>query len=231
MTNTSKFRMFAVFFAAVLVLLANACKKDEPEPEPETVTDIDGNVYHVVKIGSQDWLVENLKVTHYRNGEAIPNIADNAAWEASLTGAYCDYNNNTGISNTYGRLYNWYAVDDNRNIAPGGWHVATDADWTVLADFLGGEAVAGGKLKETGTTHWNSPNSGATNSSGFKALPGGHREFGGTFDYIGNAAEFWTATESSEQEAWCKWLNFGATDVYSIVNLKNFGYSVRCVRD
>ena len=139
-----------------------------------TVVDIDGNVYNTVTIGTQVWMVENLKTTKYRNGDAIPNVTGNASWVALSTGAYCWYNNDAATYKaTYGALYNWYAVGDSRNIAPSGWHVATDSEWTTLSTFLGGESIAGDKLKEIGTSHWLSPNTGATNSNGFTAFPGG----------------------------------------------------------
>ena len=136
---------------------------------PETFTDIDGNVYHAVVIGTQTWMVENLKTTKYSNGDPIPTAV------TSLTpGAYCMYNNDAVTYKAdYGALYNWYAVADSRNIAPAGWHVPTKTDWTTLTDYLGGESVASGKLKENGSSHWLTPNTGATNSSGFTALPGG----------------------------------------------------------
>ena len=118
-------------------------------------------------------MAENLKVSHYRNGDAIPNVADKAFWASLTSGACCDYDSGTGDAETYGRLYNWYAVNDRRNIAPEGWHVPSDAEWQILIDDLGGDSVAGGKLKEGGTTHWQSPNTGASNETGFSSLPGG----------------------------------------------------------
>lgn len=163
-----------------VVYLINYLFKGGPAPDPNccsdcppTVTDYDGNVYQTVLIGDQCWMMENLKVTHYRNGDPIPHVTDGVTWGNLTSGAYCNYNNDEGNVATYGRLYNWYAVDDSRNIAPAGWHVPSDAEWQTLVDYLGGDAVAGGKMKEAGTTHWASPNTGATNESGFTALPGG----------------------------------------------------------
>jgi hypothetical protein len=120
---------------------------------PGAVVDIDGNAYHTVTIGNQVWMVENLKVTHYRNGDAIPNVTDGTAWLDLTTGAYCEYDNDVNNVATYGRLYNWYSVNDSRNIAPAGCHVPSDDDWQTLVDYLGGDAVAGGKMKEIGSTH------------------------------------------------------------------------------
>ena len=202
------------------------------EIETGTVTDIDGNVYQTVKIGNQWWMAENLKVTHYRNGDAIPNVTDNTEWANLTTGAYCNYDNNVSYVPTYGRLYNWYAVDESRNIAPEGWHVPSDTEWQTLVDYLGGSNVAGGKIKETGTTHWNSPNTGATNESGFSALPSGFRDVGtGYYYYLGDYAYFWSSTESSSNYAWGWRLDYDRSGVYRYDYLKRKGFSVRCVRD
>ena len=196
-----------------------------------TVTDYDGNVYKTVKIGDQWWMAENLKVTHYRKGEVIPNVTDNTAWSNLTTGAYCEYDNNSENVETYGRLYNWYAVSDSRNIAPEGWHVPTDAEWSTLVTYLGGASVAGGKLKETGTTHWNSPNVGATNESGFAALPGGSRSNNGYFNLLGYYAYFWSSTESGSNCAWSRTLYYVIASVYRYDDGKQYGFSVRLVRD
>jgi len=196
-----------------------------------TVTDIDGNVYQTVRIGNQWWMAENLKVTHYRNGEPIPNVTDNSSWYALLSGAYCDYNNDVSNVATYGRLYNWYAVSDSRNIAPAGWHVPSDAEWQSLVDYLGGDAIAGGKLKEAGTTHWLSPNTGATNESGFTALPGGYRYSGGSFFNMGYYAYFWSSTENNSYTAWGRYLSCNYSQVGRNYFKEQVGFSVRCVRD
>ena len=197
---------------------------------PLTVTDFDGNVYNTVTIGTQVWVVENLKTTRYRNGDAIPNITDTTAWAAQTTGAYCWYNNDATANKDYGLLYNWYAVTDNRNIAPVGWHVPTDAEWTTLTDYLGGMTIAGGKMKETGTTHWYSPNAGATNSSGFTALPGG--ALGGTtFSEVGIYGIWWSSTASVASFAWFRDLYYSNANVIRNYTHNQYGFSVRCVRD
>jgi uncharacterized protein (TIGR02145 family) len=196
-----------------------------------TVTDIDGNVYQTVTIGTQVWMAENLKVTHYRNGDPIPHVTDGGTWSGLSTGAYCNYNNDEGNVATYGRLYNWYAVDDSRNIAPAGWHMPTDAEWQILVDYLGGEAVAGGKLKEAGTAHWYCPNTGATNESGFTALPGGCRDYYGNFGFMGFDAGIWSSTEYDSNHAWYRYLDFNYSGVSRDDDSKQFGFSVRCVRD
>jgi len=201
------------------------------EESTGTVTDIDGNVYQTVTIGTQVWMAENLKVTHYRNGDGIPNVTDNAAWETLASGAYCNYGNDISNVTVYGRLYNWYAVDDSRNMSPAGWHVPSDAEWQTLVDYLGGDAVAGGKMKEVGTTHWHSPNTGATNESGFSALPGGYRLASGSYYDMGYNATFWSSTEFSSSIAWFRYLYCGDSGVSRDSYDMRYGFSVRCVRD
>jgi uncharacterized protein (TIGR02145 family) len=208
-----------------------------------TVTDIDGNTYQTIKIGNQWWMAENLKAIHYRNGDSIPTVTDNSTWRFLATGAYCEYNNDVNNVAIYGRLYNWYAVADSRNIAPAGWHVASDAEWKQLEMTLGmSQAQAdsidwrgtteGGKLKEVGTIHWSTPNTGATNESGFSALPGGYRYSGnGTYDYVGYSAYFWSSTEHVSGTAWSRRLSYYYSGLGRNGYYKEFGFSVRCVRD
>jgi len=207
-----------------------------------TVTDIDGNVYQTVSIGAQVWMAENLKVTHYRNGEAIPNVTVSAAWVGLTSGAYCEYDNDANNVAAYGRLYNWYTVADSRNIAPAGWHLASDAEWKQLEMYLGmSQAEAdqagwrgtdeGGKLKEAGTTHWLSPNTDATNESGFSGLPGGYRYLGGQYYDVGSHAVFWSSTEASSGFAWCRNLGYAFSGVHRYDGGKDDGFSVRCVKD
>jgi uncharacterized protein (TIGR02145 family) len=226
----------------------SGCGQDDngigPDNQPHsTVTDIDGNVYKTVRIGSQWWMMENLRVTHYRNGDPIPNVTEGGAWIALSTGAYCNNQNDTLIAAVYGRLYNWYAVGDSRNIAPEGWHVPTDDEWKQLEMYLGmsldevdnagwrGTDEAG-KLKEADTTHWVSPNISATNESGFTALPGGFRNESGAFADMGHSTHFWTSTEHDVSFAWARSLyhdhaNIGRYDAHG----KHYGFSVRCVQD
>lgn len=229
MKNTIKLCMF--FFIAVSITLLNGCKKDEEEKEITSVTDFDGNLYGVVKIGSQTWMAENLRVTHYRNGDPIPNVTDSAGWRNLTTGAYCDYNNDPDVADIYGKLYNWYAVSDSRNIAPVGWHVATDADWTKLTTYLGGESAAGSKLKEEGTTHWMDPNSGASNQDDFTALPGGCRYLDSSFRNKGETGYWYTSTESGPSSAWHREMYYNYYDVFRLAQSKTLGFSVRCVKD
>lgn len=200
------------------------------------VTDIDGNIYSVVSVGNQCWLLENLKTSRYRNGDPIPTGLSDSLWYSSSAGAYSYYNNDTAYNSQYGKLYNWFAVNDTRNIAPVGWHVATDADWDQLLNYLGGAPVAGGKLKATGTIQnsngvWESPNTAADNSSGFTALPAGFRNYDGTFSGLGSYSYFFTATSSSSTTAWFYLMNNIAPNTYRNDNEKRIGLSVRCVKD
>jgi uncharacterized protein (TIGR02145 family) len=178
-------------------------------------------------------MVENLNVTHYRNGYPIPIFTNNTTWNNISIGGYCNYENNPNNSSIYGKLYNWYAVNDIQNIAPIGWHIPTDAEWDTLISFLGGKEVAGGKLKEAGFTHWFEPNKDATNESGFTALPGGLRYSDGTFYCLGYQSFWWSSTEYSHNSAMLRTINFlyGSIGSYTFGYAKNTGYSVRCLKD
>jgi uncharacterized protein (TIGR02145 family) len=195
------------------------------------VTDIDGNTYLPVTICNQTWTKSNLDVSHYRNGDEIPQVKNPTDWANLTTGAWCYYNNDPANGAIYGKLYNWYAVNDPRGLAPLGWHIPTDAEWTKLTDCLEGESVAGDKIKETGTTHWISPNTGATNSSGFTALPGGYRYDYGTFYSINFNSYWWSSSASIIPNAWHRTMNYNYSYVGRGVHDKAFGFSVRCLRD
>lgn len=199
-------------------------------PNCGTVSDIDGNVYHTVTIGTQCWMVENLRTTHYKDGTAIPNVTDNTEWGSLNTGAYCYYNNDVGYKSLYGALYNWYAVHTDK-LAPAGWHVPTDAEWQILIDYLGGQSVAGGKMKAT--TLWSGANSGATNSSGFSGLPAGGRYYADfTFIYLGAFGNFWSSTQSSlAGYALYRVLDTNSASVTIGNYIQTQGWSVRCVKD
>ena len=196
-----------------------------------TVSDIDGNIYKIVTIGNQKWTKSNLNVSRYRNGDPIPQVQDPTQWGNLTTGAWCYNNNSTTNGIVYGKLYNWYAVSDLRGLAPQGYHIPTDAEWIILTDYLGGGNVAGGKMKEIGTTHWASPNSAATNSSAFTGLPGGCRYTDGTFNNDGRWAFWWSSSEIITTYAYyyALYYTFGITlrNTYS----ETGGYSVRCLRD
>ena len=215
-------------------------------PNCGTVTDYDGNTYNTVSIGNQCWITENLKVTHYPNGDAIPLVTDNTTWadlaDDNTSDAMSYYNNNASSeADTYGALYTYAAAigDDwtrdntaNQGICPDGWHLPSDDEWTALTDFLGGTSVAGGKMKEAGTTHWNSPNTGADNTSGFSALPGGYRNVSnGTFFNLGSYGYWWSSTENSGTNAWYRALHFTNAEAHRDFNNKSYGFGVRCLRD
>ena len=194
-------------------------------------TDADGNNYTVVTIGTQTWMAENLKTTQYNDVTAIPLVTDEADWANLTTSGYCWYNNDAATYKaTYGALYNWYAVNTGK-LAPAGWHVPTYAEWDTLSAYLGGDNVSGGKLKETGTAHWNSPNAGATNSSGFSALPGGYCLNYGDFYDVGMNGNWWSATEDDASNAYDRALGSFVNYLNSIYNYKSYGFSVRLLRN
>ena len=184
-----------------------------------------------VPIGSQVWMSKNLDVDHYRNGDPIPQITDSVEWASLNTGAWCYYNNDPTNGVIYCKLYNWYAVNDPRGLAPSGYHVPSDAEWTTLSTYLGGENLAGGKMKETGTTHWESPNTGANNSSGFSGLSGGFRYINGKYISMRYYGIWWSATEYDTTNAWNRVLSFDGTNINRGGSYKVDGAPVRCVRD
>jgi uncharacterized protein (TIGR02145 family) len=223
---------------AAVMLLAISCKKENTAIQSSVITDenssqelsSDANeldAAHAVRIGSQVWKKKDLTTRHYRNGDRIPEVQDGNAWRALTTGAWCWYKNNP----VAGKLYNWYAVNDPRGLAPEGWHVPSDAEWTILTTFLGGETVAGGKMKETGTAHWLAPNIDAINSSGFTGLPGGYRYYNGALDGIGYLGYWWSSTEGNSSYAWYRALLYDRGGVSRDDDIKRSGFSVRCLKD
>jgi uncharacterized protein (TIGR02145 family) len=193
------------------------------------VTDLDGNVYNVVTIGTQVWMKENLKTTKYNNGTVIRNEKNYSQWKDLTTGVYCDFNNDLSNSKVYGKLYNWFAVSS--QICPTGWHVPSNDEYLILFNFLGGENVAGAKMKEAGTAHWEEYND-ATNSSGFTALPGGHLDaYTVTLDTIGYMAILWTKTEFSEISSMIVGMSNGSAGIGNNPCLKIDGASVRCLKN
>jgi len=212
--------------------------------QAQTVIDYDGNVYDTVHIGTQAWLKQNLKVTHYSNGDAIPIITSNNQWTLLSSGARCYYDNDSATNKSiYGGLYNWYAVNDSRNICPTGWHVPTDSEWKTLEVYLGMSQLAsdatgwrgtteGGKLKESGYTHWLSPNTGASNISNFTALPGGYRSYtDGSYTVLSYNAEFWSSTQYDNTRAYDRELWYNNATAYRGYWSKNYGIAVRCIMD
>jgi uncharacterized protein (TIGR02145 family) len=182
-------------------------------------------------IGTQQWMKENLEVVTYRNGDIIPQVTDATAWAALTTGAWCWYDNDPANGATYGKLYNWYAVNDSRGLAPKGWHIPSDAEWTTLGSTLGGDAAAGGKMKSTGTSIWTSPNANATNESCFAGLPGGYRMSNGTYTSFVGYGNWWSATEGGTTTAWIRFLAFNLGSLNKLNLTKKNGYSIRCLRD
>ena len=207
---------------------------------PSKVTDIDGNTYNTVIIGNQTWLKENLRTTKYNDGTPISNVIDKTAWGELTIGAYVWYSNNILNKNIFGALYNWYSVDNNdatkvasnggKNICPVGWHAPTDAEWTTLTNYLGGESGAAIKLKEIGVSNWIGPNTSATNSSGFTAIPGGYFHSLG-FSGIGYFGRWWSTTEIDANSAWGKGMHYNSNDAYRNNYGKTTGFSVRCLKD
>lgn len=196
----------------------------------DTVTDIDGNVYRTVRIGDQIWMAENLRTTRFNDGTPISYVTDGSVWDSLTTPGYCWYNNDTSNKATYGGMYNWYAVNTNK-LAPVGWHVPTKEEWLTLINYLGGEDVAGGKLKEVGTSHWASPNTGATDETGFTALPSGYRGGGGMFWHLGGACFWWSATRESVNKAWRCSINYLSSSLDIDSQYFTHGWSVRCVKN
>lgn len=193
-------------------------------------SDPDGNIYNVINIGDQIWMAENLKTTKYKDGKSIPNVTDGTKWAGLTTSAYCWYDNSINYKNVYGGLYNWYAVKTGK-LCPTGWHVPSDDEWATLTDYLGGENVAGGKLKETGTSHWASPNTGASDESCFTALPGGCRRYDGAFLGITGNGNWRTSSEYSSTQVMYRYLFYYSEIMYSNPTNKAAGYSVRCLKD
>jgi uncharacterized protein (TIGR02145 family) len=199
--------------------------------EPESTTTENETMVNSVTIGSQEWQAENLNVDRFRNGDPIPEVRTKEEWEiAGKRGepAWCYYDNDPENGKIYGKLYNWYAVNDSRGLAPEGWHIPTDGEWTILTDYLGGDEVAGGKLKSN--SYWNAPNTGATNESGFSALPGGFRNSDGSFYGFRSNAIGWSATEHLNGAWFRNLVNFDG-NVYGGDTDKGSGFSVRCLRD
>ncbi len=225
----------------VVIIMVAACKKSPvlaPAPvesaTPAYITDIEAaGTNSSIKIGTQRWMAKNLNASRYRNGDLIPHVTDNASWAALTTGAWCWYKNDSATyAATYGKLYNLLAVNDPRGLAPEGWHIPSYTEWTILSTFLGGDEIAGGKMKETGTSHWRFPNTGATNSSGFTGLAGGNRNghYGG-FVHFGDQQSWWSSTGiEGTFDAWCFYVTFNSGNLQKTGRLRG-GFPVRCVKD
>ncbi len=191
----------------------------------------DGDNMETVRIGTQEWTVKNLDVSRYRNGDIIPEVKDPAKWANLKTGAWCYYNNDPKNGAIYGKLYNWYAVNDPRGLAPEGFHIPSYTAWKILTDYLGGQYLAGGKMKSTGTTLWLSPNTNATNDIGFSGLPAGCRNLDGSFSSLRYNGYWWSSSESSTTDASGRNLDCYNGDADGYYDDKGNGFSVRCLKD
>ena len=240
--------IYPLIVLGLIMIFANGCSKDVDNDPPDSVKDVDGNVYSKVTIGTQVWLVENLKVTKYRNGDAIPNVTDGTQWSTLTTGAYCNFDNSTANAGIYGRLYNQYAVKTG-NLCPTGWHVPTDPEWTALTDYLEANgysydgAIPGINIAKSlsSTTLWQSSTGNGEvgntdypayrNKSGFTALPGGYRYFGGEFNELGQYGYWWTDTEAPQTDGWYWMWSYSSTNVFRNHTNPRDGFSVRCLKD
>ena len=216
-------------FLVIMVVLIVGCSKDSAEAPP-TITDIDGNVYETVVIGNQTWMKSNLNVSKYQDGTLIPEVTDPVEWAKLTTGAWCYYDYDSSNGKVYGKLYNWYAVRDARGLAPAGYQIPTDEQWSTLTTFIG--SVAGGKMKETDTSNWTSPNSEASNNTGFTGLPGGICISNGDFHFIGDYGYWWSATSNVDNNtmAWNRSLGYNSGIACRSYDGKKYGFSVRCIK-
>lgn len=242
--------MKKIIYTILSITMLTACKKESSNSSTNPtngtstaiakygngITDVEGNKYKTVIIGTQEWMGENLKVSKYSDGSAITNGTDDYVWNNNKNGAWCNYDKDISNNLKYGKLYNWNVtsptMNGNKNVCPSGWHVPTNEEWKILTNYLGGDNIAaGGKLKEEGVSSWNSPNTDATNSSLFSALPGGGRYSDANFGGIGSKGYWWSSSEYSTDGAWYLLLN-RSTGVEEVsYEVKKYGLSVRCLKD
>jgi uncharacterized protein (TIGR02145 family) len=245
MKKNTRIFIFPFLMMGLLVMLTNSCKKDDDNNQTsgKTIKDIDGNEYHIVTIGTQVWMAENLKTAKYRDGSPIPNVTDDNAWSELKTGAYCNYGNDAANGIKYGKLYNGYAVNDSRNIAPVGWHVPTYNEWTTLENYLAANLGNSGSVAKAlaAKTDWAaSTESGEigndltkNNTSGFTALPGGNRSYIGSFSTIGDYGVWWSFTGTNTSLDFNRYLYSGGSSLRRNfgASWKEYGFSVRCIKD
>jgi uncharacterized protein (TIGR02145 family) len=224
-----------IFFLLSITLIFS-CKKESnipPYSDGSAVTDVDGNIYQSVNIGNQSWFSRNLDVIHYRNGDIIPNVTDPVQWRNMTTGAWKYYNNDPALGAIYGKLYNWYAVNDPRGLAPNGWSIPSKEDWSVLTDFLGGWIESYRKMKEVGTEHWLTNEDNVTNESKFTSIPSGlyfYQEGVSLCDGLGIVAYYWSSTEAGDTTAYE--MGVPSKPFYNVSGMdcdKHYGFSIRCV--
>jgi uncharacterized protein (TIGR02145 family) len=220
---------FIVLIILTYIIFSTGCTKEVKPPEP--VSDVEGNIYKTVKIGTQVWMAENLRTAKYNDGTDITLTTGSAQWNNLSNAGYCWYDNDEpSFKELYGGLYNGYVVVTGK-VCPDGWHIPGKQEWTVLREFLGDSLKAGGKMKEAGTINWQSPNKGADNSSGFTAVAAGIRYFEGPFSSNQSYTSMWSATETSQGELWCTSLYFADTNLSLNYRSKKYGFSVRCIKD
>lgn len=250
MKELNKYPILFILFILFAFLLFS-CDDNETTPENETpvveseaifnedlsygtMQDNEGNTYRTIEIGNQTWMAQNLRTTQFRNGDEIPEVTENADWPALTDAAQSSYENNDNevFLATHGRLYNWFAATDNRNISPEGWHVPTIQEWETLAATLGGAENAGGQIKEIGEARWNAPNTNADNSSGFTALPSGRREYtDGRFINQGFNTFWWTSSPYNPDYSWYYQVNYDIASLNAANFHKQYGFAVRLVKD
>lgn len=223
--------IFYILSFIVIFISCNRKSNTDKFTTGETVTDIDGNIYRTVQIGTQVWMAENLKVTKFKNGDPIVKIIDDSKWEQISEAGFCFYDNNKQLAKSYGNLYNWHVINDARGICPEGWHVPTKDDWQKLSDYLGGNEYSGDKMKETGIKFWNAPNKEATNESGFTALPGGGRDEFGKFIIDRYGAHWWSSSEDGTVDAVVRSIYYGYASLMEDSYHKNSGFSIRCLKN
>lgn len=214
-----------VIFLFVTVFLIYSCNKDNS-------TNPDSNYYPSITIGTQIWMNKNLEMDHYRNGDPIPQIKEGMEWDTLKSGAWCYYNYSDSLGKIYGKLYNWYAVNDPRGLAPQGYHIPTKQEWDKLSLFLGGDSIAGSKMKEIGNSHWTSPNLGATNEFGFSALPAGNLGFiNNEFRWIGLVGNWWSSSEYNINTGYSRHLGSDYKNLFDNFERKADFLSIRCIKD
>ena len=223
---------FTIASILVLAIGITSCSNEETKTQTQVAARPTVPIQNAeVQIGTQVWMTKNLNVSRYRNGDPIPQVTDPTQWASLTTGAWCYYNNDMANGPIYGKLYNWYAVNDPRGLAPLGWHIPSDAEWTTLSNFLGGINLAGGKMKATNTL-WNNPNTSATNSCGFTGLPGaGRSNFNGVFYTAGRNGSWWSSSEDDPFFVWYRSLRYNNGNLERSNIPKTEGMSVRCIKD